>query len=228
MTYLAIGSASRCFDSKRFDKGYQVIQNFQILHHQIRPNRAQLAKLPFVDIYHPLADYDVVSAAINLPVDQLIIEKAYRKALATSFPDLENIPWTFTMAPLSISTKEAILRKVSQLTIGKWLYHKPMGQYPFFRRRRYLSDHFSWSRTVLRNFIEATIMSEELLSMGIFQYAGLQNILTDHFEGKIDATVFIGNALAIALWAKLFYLPSTPNRPKGLLEIGHRGSDQLH
>jgi hypothetical protein len=33
-----------------------------------------------VDVYHPIADHEVIDAALQLPPDQLMFERAYRRA----------------------------------------------------------------------------------------------------------------------------------------------------
>jgi asparagine synthase (glutamine-hydrolysing) len=211
---MAISSLQACLDPVPNERGYNVLQVLVLRNHQHRSvNFAQLAKLAFVDIYHPLADKEVVTAASQLPVRQLILEEAYRRAMVTHFPDLGKIPWTYTMTPPSISMPAAVLKKTAQHTLGKWLRTTPLGGHPFIRPRRYYTNYSLWSRGPLRSFIEETLLSPESNAAGLFNQDGLRTVIRDHMEGRRNATTFILRALAVALWTRLFYIPSTPIRP---------------
>lgn len=174
-----------------------------------------------MDIYTPIADLNVVQAALQLPPDQLILERAYRRSLTTYFPNLASIPWTFTLTPPTISVLGIMFKKVAQLTLGRWLKNTPLGESPLIRPRRYYSNFSSWSRNALRPFIEETLFSPETNAVGLFDPDGLRAVIRDHMENKRDATTFIGRALAIALWTRLFFIPSIPKRLASLYNSGH-------
>ncbi len=196
------------------DRGFQVLSYINIRQRQRRfINSAQVAKLPYVDIYHPFTDDDVIQASLQLPPSQLMIEHAYRRAMSVYYPSLAAIPWTFTLMPPTKSVGAIILKKIAQLTIGKWLRNTPFATVPLIRPRRYFADYSTWTRGPLRSFIEETLLSPELNSTGLFNPDGLQDVVRDHMEGRIDVTSFLGQALAVALWTRLFYTPATPIRP---------------
>jgi len=216
---LAIDSLNQCIETAPFQRGFQIFQYLNLKYNQNRStNLAQLAKLAFVDIYHPLTDRNVVIAATQLPASQLVLEKAYRRAMVTHFPELSKIPWTYTLTPLSISTPAAVMKKIAQHTLGLWLRKTPLGNHQLIRPRRYLSNHSLWSRGSLRPFIEETLLSPDANATGLFDHDGLRNIVHEHMEGERDVTVFLAQALSVALWTRLFYTPSTPVRPSQLLE----------
>ena len=55
------------------ERGLQTIQYFDLRQAERRlANVAQLAKLAYVDVYHPIADQEVVEAALQLPASQLV------------------------------------------------------------------------------------------------------------------------------------------------------------
>jgi asparagine synthetase B (glutamine-hydrolysing) len=214
---MAIDSLNKCIDSAPYQRGFQIYQYITLRYNQNRSsNLAQLAKLAFVDIYHPLTDKDVVAAAAQLPANQLVLEQAYRRAMVTHFPELGKILWTYTLTPLSISTPAAVLKKTAQHTLGQWLRKTPLGNHSLIRPRRYYTNHYQWSCGPLRTFIEETLLSPEANAAGLFNADGLRTVIREHMEGKRSATVFIVQALAAALWTRLFYTPSTPVRPGSL------------
>jgi asparagine synthase (glutamine-hydrolysing) len=199
------------------ERGFQISQYVNVRQRQRRfINSAQVAKLPYAGIYHPIADDQVIQAALQLPPHQLMLESAYRRAMATYFPDLAAIPWTFTLTPPTISVPGVILKKAAQLTLGQWLRKTPLGSHPLIRRRRYYANYYLWSRGPLRPFIEETLFSPEANATGLFNPDGLRTAVRDHMDGRRNHMTFLGGALAIALWARLFYTPSTPIRPDSL------------
>ena len=214
---LARDSLQRCIAAIPSERGFQVIQYFWLRHSTPRRiNNAQRAKLPFVDIYHPFIDDAVLMTGLQLPANQLLVENAYRRAMATHFPELTKIPWAFTLTPASVSTNAVILKKIAQHTLGQWLRKTPLGKHPLIRPRRYFTNYSLWSRGPLRPFIEETLLSPEANAAGLFNPDGLRTVLREHMEGTRDVTGFIGQALAVALWTRLFYTPSTPVRPSNL------------
>lgn len=221
LTALAMDSLQSSFAAAPSDRGFQIIQYFDLRQAERRfANIAQLAKLPYVDIYHPIADDEVIQAALQLPPNQLMLERAYRRAMATHFPDLAAIPWTFTLTPATVSVPAIVLKKAAQLTLGQWLRGAPLGNHPLIRPRRYVVTYSPWSRGPLRPFIEETLLSPEANATGLFDPEGLRTVIRDHMEGRKNVTDFLGKALAIALWTRLFYAPSTPLRPSSLAVPG--------
>lgn len=215
---IAIETIQKCLNEAPYKRGFNVFQYFVLKRHQHRStNLAQLAKLPFVDIYHPLADKEVVTAATQLPARQLMVENAYRRAFVNSFPELGKLPWTYTLTSPSISVSAAVLKKITQHTLGKWLRKTPIGNHPLIRRRHYYTNHSLWSRGPVRSFIEETLLSPESNATGLFNLDGLKLVIQEHMERKRDITSFIDKVLMVALWTRLFYTPSMPIRPSSLL-----------
>jgi len=217
LTALAMDSLENNIAAAPCDRGFQISQYLNLRNRQRRfINVAQLAKLPYVDIYHPIADDEVVQATLQLPPHQLMLERTYRRTLATYFPDLAAIPWTFTLTPPTISVPAIVLKKAAQLTLGRRLWGTSLGNHPLIRPRRYYVKYSLWSRGPLRSFIEETLLSPEANATGLFDPDGLRTVVRDHMERRTDVTDFLGGALAIALWTRFFYAPSTPVRPSSL------------
>ncbi len=217
LTGLAMDSLERGFAEASCERGFQTLQYFDLRQPERRlANVAQLAKLAFVDVYHPLADQEVVQAALQLPASQLVTERAYRRAMATHFPELAAIPWTFTLTPATISAPGVILKKALQLTLGKRLRGTSLGSHPLIRARRYYLDYAASSRGPWRPFIEDTLLSPDANATGLFDPTGLRTLVRDHMEGRQNLTTFLGAALVIALWTRLFHAPAAPVQPRSL------------
>ena len=216
---LGLGKASleRCITTIPCDRGFQALQYFFIRQSERRiTNTAQLAKLSLVDIYHPLATDEVLMVALQLPPSQLLVERAYRRALVAHFPQMSQIPWTFTLTPPTISVTGVVMKKIAQLTLGRWLRKTPLGKESLIRPRRYFTNYSLWSRGPLRSFIEETLLDPESNTTGLFDPDGLRTLIQDNMEGRINVIGFIGQALTFAIWTRLFYSPTTPIRPKGV------------
>jgi len=214
---LARDSLRKSFAEAPSDRGFQVIQYFDLRQAERRfANVAQLAKLPYVDIYHPIADNEVVAAGLALPPSQLIFERAYRRAMAAYFPELAKIPWTFTLTPPTISVLGIFLKKVTQLTLGHWLRKTRLGQSSLLRPRRYYINYHFCNRDSQPSFLEEILLSPEANAMELFDPVGLRNAVCDHLEGRRNLVDFLGRILAVALWSRLFYAPATPVRPESL------------
>ncbi len=217
LTAMADESLKRAYAESPGTHGFHAIQYYDLRQAEPRyANIAQLAKLPFVGLYHPIADEEVVLAALQLPPAQLLFERAYRRAMATHLPDMAAIPWTFTLTLPTISVPGIMLKKAVQMTLGSYLRNTPLGQHPAIRQRRYYAHHTEWSRGPLLPFIEKTLLSPETEALGLFNMDGLREQICAHADGSGIVTGFIGAALALTLWARTFYFSSTPLRPKRL------------
>ena len=217
LTELAMDSLERGFAEASCERGFQTIQCFDLRQAERRlANVAQLAKLAFVDVYHPIADQEVVQAALQLPASQLVTERAYRRSMATHFPKLAAIPWTFTLTPATISATGVVMKKALQLTLGKRLRGTSLGNHPLIRARQYYLDYAASSRGPWCPFIEDTLLSPDANATGLFDHTGLRTLVRDHMEGRQNLTTFLGAALVIALWTRLFYVPAVPEQPRSL------------
>jgi hypothetical protein len=142
-----------------------------------------------------------------------MFERAYRRAMATHLPAMAAIPWTFTLTPPTISVPGIIVKKAAQMTLGEYLRDTPLGKHPAIRQRKYYANHTAWSRGPLRPFIQQVLLSPETEALRLFNMDGLRSLIEGHVDGSRIATGFIGAALTLSLWARLFYLRSTPLRP---------------
>ena len=200
---MASASLRQAVDEAPCSRGYQIAQYVNLRQRQRRfINIAQLCKLPYVEISHPLADREVVEMALQLNPDQLFMERAYRRAMVRHYPELADIPWTFAMLPPGTSDARLALARALQLPIFRRMRRFKAGGRRFVAERKPVADYRGWSRTILRPFIERTLLSPNLEPLDIFEPDGLRKAVSRHMAGELDITSFLGRAVAVALWAK--------------------------
>lgn len=214
---LAMSSLQNAITSAPTERGFQILRYVSMRHRQRRVTGfAQLSKMPYIDMYQPFLDRQVVQAGLALPASELLVKRAYRRALAQYFPDMGAIPWTFVMRPPTISALGVIVYKASQVWLGKRLQNTLLANLPLFRPLRGFVTFYPEIRGTLRGFIEETLLSPEANATGLFDPEGLRTVLQEHMEGRVNITEFIGQALTFVLWTRLFFVPSTPARPRDI------------
>lgn len=75
------------------------------------------------------------------------------------------------------------------------------------RKQGFTPPDATWYRTVYQNFIESRLLSERFLSLGIFEKAGLQNILDQHQQGQRNHRFLIWSLLCLDSWHRQFLEP---------------------
>jgi hypothetical protein len=60
-------------------------------------------------------------------------------------------------------------------------------------------DYGRWLRTVLRPWVEATLLSDATLGRGFFQPAEIRRLVSEHMNGE-DHTVRLGALLSLEAW----------------------------
>lgn len=198
-------------------KGFQVFNYAAIRQRQRRFTfSAQLLKLSYVDIYHPIADNEVWELALQLPPSQLAFKRALRRSFGTHYPHLSVLPWNINQGSMTISVRLLIWRQIYGRT-GKYLRKtfRPLKNPPISMNYQ---EYSNWLRGPLRTFVEETLLSPESNATGLFNPDGLRTLLQNHMDGKQDATIFLGLALPFAIWTRMFYLPTVPLKPKIMAE----------
>jgi asparagine synthetase B (glutamine-hydrolysing) len=203
-------------------KGFQITNYEGIRQRQRRFTfQAQLLKTPYVDMFHPIADNTLWELTMQFPPGQLIYKRALRRALGAYYPQLAALPWNKVPGSAAVSVPSILMREVYSRT--KRLARKTIGPARKFQPARDCLDYSNWFRGPLRDFVEQTLLSPEANATKLFNPDGLCKIVRDHLEGRQNATVFLGLALAYALWTRMFYIPSTPTKPDIMVESFNQG-----
>ena len=182
---------------------------------------AQLLKTPYVDMYHPIADNTVWDLTIQFPPNQLIYKRALRRALAAYYPHLAALPWNKVPGSATVSVSSILIRQVYDR-----LKRLATSTFGLASNSHHVSDgldYSDWLRGPLRPFVEETLLSPEANATNLFSPDGLREVVRGHMEGQQDATQFLGLALPFALWTRMFYTPTTPQRPDVLAKLHSNG-----
>lgn len=157
-----------------------------------------MARLPF-------CDNDLVEFTQTMPPWM-----KYERALVTStfiqaFPKLARVPNTHTGLPMVSDARELRMRFAQMI---RWhLRNRGFGKLVGPDRRPY-KDYNTWFRTVLRGWMEDTLLSKASLQRGYYQPGFLQNLVQKQIAGENHA-VRIGALMAIELWHQK-YIDQSP------------------
>ncbi len=161
----------------------------------------------------PFADNDLMQFSTQVPPGLQYERRVARKSFVNAFPKLAQIPLTDTGLPLVACLREVQIR-ASRL--ARWqLYNRGLGPHPDSLRKPY-KDYNGWFRTVLRSWVEDTLLSPRHLQRGYYNPDAIRRVVADHMAGN-NQTVRLGALMAIELWHRQFIDASlTVNRQSSL------------
>lgn len=148
----------------------------------------------------PYADNDLVEFSRIVPPGLLYERRLVKHAIIEAFPKLAQIPTTENGLPMMACAREVILRTrewaqwhLNSLGLG-WipvLHQHPTKRYDL------------WFRTVLRDWVEETLLSTTALDRGYFDPGYVKHTVAEHMSG-INHTVKLGALLSVELWHNLY------------------------
>ena len=153
-----------------------------------------------VAVRTPLADKDFIEFVLTVPPG-LRQEKAfYFEAFSRAFPGLAKIPYEDTGLPLIPCFRDLRIRADRQI---RWrLQAAGLKWVPVPRHKPY-ADYNGWMRTVLRPWVEETLLSKRSLGRGYFNPEYVRNLVAEHMAGANHARK-LGVLLSLELWHHLF------------------------
>jgi len=77
-------------------------------------------------------------------------------------------------------------------------------------RARERANYALWYRTVLRSWLEDTLLDERTLARGYYDRQGLQELIDEHMSGRRDRSLQFGLLLTFELWNRLFIDRESP------------------
>jgi asparagine synthase (glutamine-hydrolysing) len=144
----------------------------------------------------PFADNDLVEFTTRIPPGLQYDRRLIRRTFVETYPDLAKIPLTPSNLPLIACGREVALRGAQ---LARWhLRQRGLGRLAGPETRPY-KDYNGWFRTVLRPWVEGTLLSPRALDRGYFQPSYVRQLVTDHMAGASHA-VRLGGLLAVELW----------------------------
>lgn len=147
----------------------------------------------------PFCDNDLVEFALQIPPGLQLERQLITKVFVRAFPELAKIPYTQTGLPMVACAREIVLR--ARRLVAWHLEKKGLGR--FVPGSRPYQRYDEWFRTVLRGWVEETLLQPESLERGHFNPDRVRQIVTEHMNGA-NHTVKIGSLLSLELWHRLF------------------------
>lgn len=148
----------------------------------------------------PFCDRDLLDFALRLPPGLLYHRRVIYNAFIQRFPKLAQIPVTPSGLPMTSCARDIRIRTERML---RWhLINRGLLKGPYTERRPY-ADYHGWFRTILRGWVESTLLSERSLNRGYYKPEALRSVVDAHMQGANHA-VRLGALLAIELWHQLY------------------------
>ncbi len=148
----------------------------------------------------PYCDYDLIDFSLRVPPGLRIDRTVMVEAFIRAFPQLAQIPLTPQGLPLMSCARDVQIRATSW---ARWhLSRIGLGGLVGPPSRPY-SDYASWFRTILRSWVEDTLLAPTCLERGYYKPEFVESMIHEHMAG-INHSVPIGAMLSIELWHRSF------------------------
>lgn len=148
----------------------------------------------------PFCDNDLLDFILTVPPGFLFERHLMTEAFIRTYPKLAQIPMAGSGLPMIACARDIRLR--AQKLIRWHLRKRGLGRLAGPERRPY-KDYNTWFRTVLRHWVEDTLLSRRALERGYFKPEAVRQLVADHMAGA-DHTVRLGALLALELWHQQF------------------------
>jgi asparagine synthase (glutamine-hydrolysing) len=148
----------------------------------------------------PFCDKDLIDFVLRTPCGLRFERYLMKQALVRTFPDLAKVPYTETGFPLAPCLRDSLMRINRQV---RWrLRAAGLGWVPIAQPRPY-ADYDVWFRSVLRGWVEETLLDSRSLQRGYFRPKYVKQLVSEHMAGADHATK-LGALLALELWHRQF------------------------
>jgi asparagine synthase (glutamine-hydrolysing) len=154
----------------------------------------------FASVRLPFCDNDLYDFTLRVPPGYLFERRLSVRAFSEAHPDLAKVPIAREGLPLIACSRDVWARawKLAQWHLRQrglgWL----AGPYA-----RHYKDYNLWFRTVLRPWVEQTLLSPAALERGYFNPDYLRNLVAEHMAGA-NYAVRLGALLSLELWHRQF------------------------
>jgi asparagine synthase (glutamine-hydrolysing) len=148
----------------------------------------------------PFADNDLLAFSMTIPPGLQQNRYLIHTAIGRAFPALAKVPSTLTGLPMLSNFREIFIRSGNLL---RWhLHSRGLSQHAGRVRRPY-KDYTNWFRTLLRPWVEETLLNDHALQRGYFRPDAVRTLVADHMNGA-NHTGRIGALMTLELWHKQF------------------------
>lgn len=144
----------------------------------------------------PFADNDLVEMMLRVPPGLRYERRLMRNTFIRAFPDLAKIPMPDTGLPMIDCARDVLIRAQR---LVRWHLKKAGLKNVDYRRRRPYKDYNTWFRTVLREWVEDTLLDRRSLERGYVKAEHVRQLVKEHMNGK-NHTIKLGSLLSLELW----------------------------
>lgn len=151
----------------------------------------------------PYSDNELSDLLFRVPAHWRTTRQLQLAVIKRSRPDLARVPWDLTGLPAGVSSPKVILLRRAYFRARRELDKLTHGLIPPVRARE-RANYALWYRTVLRSWLEDTLLDERTLARGYYDRQGLQQLIEEHMSGRRDRSLQFGLLLTFELWNRLF------------------------
>ena len=148
----------------------------------------------------PFYDNDLVDFMLTVPPGLRFDNYLYIRGLIQASPELAKVPYEKTGLPLAPCARDLSIRANWQMR--RWLRRMRLKWVSPPQKRPY-ADYNGWMRSVLRPWVEETLLSKRTLERGYFNPEYIRNLVAEHMAGANHARK-LGVLLTVELWHRLF------------------------
>ncbi len=179
-------------DQRNYFDYYQRVPRMTIKGVEVARNR-MIVRLPF-------ADNDLVDFSLTIPPGLRYERRLVKNAFIRAHPKLAQIPSTETGYPMMFCARDIIMRTNQFI---RWHLQSAGLNWVSAQIQRPTKRYDLWMRTVLRNWIETTLLDGKMFERGYYEPGFIRQLVSDHMAGE-NHTVRLGALLAIELWHRQF------------------------
>jgi len=148
----------------------------------------------------PFYDNDLVDFMLTVPPGLRFDSYLYIQGFIQAAPDLAKVPYEKTGLPFTPCMREFSIRADRQMRW--WLRQRGLKWVSAPQKRPY-ADYDTWMRTVLRSWVEDTLLNKRALGRGYFNPDYIRNLVGEHMAGAKHARK-LGVLLTLELWHRMF------------------------
>ena len=179
-------------DQRNYFDFYQRVPRMTIKGVEVARSR-MIVRLPF-------ADNDLVDFSLTIPPGLRYERRLVKNAFIRAFPRLAQVPITETGYPMMFCARDIVMRTNQ---FFRWHMRSAGLKWVKGEIQRPTKRYDLWMRTVLRGWVEATLLDGRMFERGYYEPDYIRQLVAKHMEGE-NHTVQLGGLLSIEIWHRLF------------------------